>query len=96
MAKARHPNEGSSLEEFLEKEGILESSTAKAIKKVIAWQLQEEMKRRKMTKTEMARLMETSRAQLNRVLNPDDSNVTLETLQRAAKVVGRTIKLELA
>jgi transcriptional regulator with XRE-family HTH domain len=81
---------------WLKEEGIYEEATTAAIKKVIAWQLQEEMKRRNLTKTEMARLMETSRAQLNRVLNPDDANVTLDTLQRAAKVVGRSIKLELA
>ena len=94
--KRKHPNYGTSLNDWLKEEGIYEEATTAAIKKVIAWQLQEEMKRRNMTKTEMARLMETSRAQLNRVLNPDDSNVTLETLQRAAKVVGRSIKLELA
>lgn len=95
MSKSKHPNEGSSLEDFLIEDGIYEEATSIAIKRVIAWQLQEEMKRRNLTKTEMAKLMETSRAQLDRVLSPDAGNVTIETLQRAAKVVGRTLKLEL-
>jgi antitoxin HicB len=90
-----NPNLGTSLEDFLAGEGTLESSTTAAVKRVIAWQLGEEMARRKLSKTAMARLMHTSRAQLDRVLNPEDGNVTLETLQRAAKAVGKTLKLEL-
>lgn len=87
---------GSSLESFLEGEGILEEATTAAVKRVIAWQIQQEMEHRKLSKTAMARLMETSRAQLDRVLNPEDGNVTLDTLQRAAKVLGRRVRLELA
>lgn len=90
-----HPNQGTSLEDFLNEDGNLETATAVAVKRVIAWQLAEEMERRKLTKTAMARIMHTSRGQLDRVLNPDDGNVTLETLQRAAKAVGKTLKLEL-
>ena len=91
----KHPNQGSSLEDYLKEDGNLEASTAVAVKRVIAWQLAQEMDKRKLTKTAMAKIMHTSRGQLDRVLNPEDGNVTLETLQRAAKAVGRTLKLEL-
>ncbi len=96
MAKLAHPNRGTSLEAVLEEDGNLEHANAIAVKRVIAWQLQQEMTNRHLTKTEMARKMETTRRQLDRVLNPDDGNVTIETLQRAAKAVGRSLKLELA
>jgi len=90
-----HPNRGTSLEEFLAEDGNLEEATAVAVKRVIAWQLAQEMDKQHLTKTDMAKRMKTSRVQLNRVLNPQDGNVTLETLQRAAHVVGKQIKLEL-
>jgi transcriptional regulator with XRE-family HTH domain len=67
-----------------------------AIKEVIAWQIQEAMKARKLSKARMAALMHTSRAQLDRLLDPARGNVTLETLQRAAHVLGRQLKVELA
>jgi antitoxin HicB len=86
---------GTSLEDWLEGEGILQESTIAAAKKVIAWQLSEEMRKKKITKMRMAELMETSRAQLDRVLDPMSSNTTLETLQRAAKIVGRELRVEL-
>lgn len=86
---------GTSLEDFLLADGVLEAATTVAVKRVIAWQLGEEMSKRKLSKTAMAKLMHTSRAQFDRVLNPEDGNVTLETLQRAAKAVGKTLKLEL-
>jgi DNA-binding phage protein len=93
---SKHPNEGASLEEFLGEDGNLEAATVIAIKRVIAWQLQEEMAKRKLTKSAMAKMMSTSRGQLDRVLSPEDGNVTLETLQRAAKALGRTLRLELS
>jgi antitoxin HicB len=96
MPARSNPHAGSSLDDFLEEEGIEERATAAAVKRVIAWQLQEAMRERNLTKKEMANLMATSRTQLDRVLNPDDGNVTIETLQRAARVVGRSIRLELA
>lgn len=96
MTSSNHPNHGTSLEDVLREDGNLEAATAYAVKRVIAWQLEEEMAKRNLTKTAMAKLMDTSRKQLDRVLSPDDGNVTLETLQRAAKAVGRTLKLELA
>ena len=96
MTKERHPNEGSSLEDFLREEGILEQTTVAAIKRVFAFQLKEAMKSTSLTKTAMAARMDTSRAQLDRLLDPDNGNVTIETLTKAAHAVGRSVRLELA
>ena len=95
MAKKKHPNVGSSLEDFLREEGLTDTATAIAVKRVIAWQLKEAMSKHRLTKTAMAARMETTRAQLDRVLNPRDGNVTIETLQRAASAVGKKLRLEL-
>jgi hypothetical protein len=84
-----------SLDDFLDEEGIREEVTARAVKRVIALQLQEAMKERRLTKAAMAKLMDTGRAQLARVLDPAEFNVTLDTLSRAARVVGRKLKVEL-
>jgi transcriptional regulator with XRE-family HTH domain len=86
---------GSSVEDFLEEEGILEESTAKAVKAVIAWQLSEEMKNKRLSKKRLAELMKTSRAQIDRILDPEKGNVTIETLQRAASLLGRRVRVEL-
>lgn len=86
---------GSTIEEWLEEEGILEETTNSATKSVLAWQLAQEMKKRKLTRIKMAAAMKTSRAQLDRVLDPKSGNVTIETLQRAAKAVGRKLRVEL-
>ena len=91
----RHPRHGSTLDAFLKTEGVLEEFQATAIKEVIAWQLQNAMTDQKLSKNKMAELMHTSRAQLDRLLDPQAGNVTLETLQRAANVLGRSIRLEL-
>ena len=96
MTQSRHPCLGSSLESFLEEEGMLEELTGVAIKEVIAWQIQEAMKAQQLSKARMASMMHTSRAQLDRLLDPARGNVTLETLQRAAHVLGRQLKVELA
>ena len=85
----------STLDDFLDEEGIREEVTLRAIKSVIALQLREAMKAQNLTRAAMAERMQTSRAQLNRVLDPEASNVTLETLSRAARVVGRGLKVEL-
>jgi antitoxin HicB len=95
MAKKKHPNMGSSLEDFLDEEGISDAATAIAVKRVIAWQLKKAMTARRLTKTAMAARMETTRAQLDRLLNPLDGNVTIETLQRAATAVGKKLRFEL-
>jgi antitoxin HicB len=96
MKTTTHPNLGTSLEDFLREDGNYENATAVAVKRVLAWQLQQEMKKRSLTKTAMAKIMNTSRNQVDRVLSPNDGNVTIETLQKAAKAVGRSLKLELA
>jgi antitoxin HicB len=90
-----NPHWGSTLGDFLREEGIYEEVTTGAIKKVIAWQLTEEMKKKSITKKRFAELMHTSRAQIDRILDPDKGNVTIETLQRAASLLGRQIRLEL-
>ncbi len=94
MTGKRH--HGSSLESFLAEEGILEEAELAAAKKVIAAQIAEAMKQKGLTKTAMAAQMETTRAQLNRLLDPDNDSVTLATLKRAAKTLGKTLRLELA
>lgn len=91
----RNPHLGSSLDDYLREEGTLEEFQAVAIKEVIAWQLDQAMKDRKLSKTKLAELMHTSRTQVRRMLDPKDGNVTIETLQRAAGVVGRKVRLEL-
>jgi transcriptional regulator with XRE-family HTH domain len=86
---------GSTLDDFLEQEGIYEEVTTAAIKKVFAWQLGEEMRKKSITKKRLAELMHISRAQIDRILDPDKGKVTIETLQRAAALLGRQLRLEL-
>jgi antitoxin HicB len=94
MAK-KNPHIGSSFDSWLEEAGIREEVTAAAIKAVIARQLAGEMKKRKITKQRMAELMKTSRAQIDRLLDPDNGSATIESLQRAARIVGRELRLAL-
>ena len=96
MTSKKNQHLGSSLDDFLKEEGVYEKFQASGIKKVIAWQIAQEMKAKKLSKVKMAELMKTSRAQLDRLLDPDNGNVSLETLQRAATALGREIRLELA
>lgn len=86
---------GSSFDDFLKEEGMFDDVETIAIKRVIAWQLEEAMKAGHISKTQMALRMKTSRSQLDRLLNPEHSGVTLETLSRAAQVIGRNIRVEL-
>lgn len=86
---------GSSFDDFLKEDGLHEVVTARAIKRVIARQLDALMREKHLTKTVLARRMRTSRAQLDRVLDPDNDSVTLGTLTRAAHAVGRKLRLEL-
>jgi len=83
------------LETFLDEDGIKSDVTLVAIKRVVALQLEQEMKLRHMTKTQLAQRMRTSRAQVDRVLDPRQGNVTLDTLARAAKILGRSLQLKL-
>jgi antitoxin HicB len=94
--KKRNRHHGSSIDDFLREEGVLEEFQAVAIKEVIAWQIQKAMKEKKLSKNRMADLMHTSRAQLDRLLDPEQGNITIETLQRAANVLGRSLRIELA
>ena len=86
---------GNFFEDFLREQGTLEDTNERAVKRVLAFQLAAEMEQQKISKVEMARRMNTSRSQLDRLLDPDYSNVALATLARAAKAVGRTLRLEL-
>jgi transcriptional regulator with XRE-family HTH domain len=89
-------NIGSSFDDFLQEESLLESSTAVALKRVIAWQIDQEMKAQKLTKTELAKRMHTSRAALNRLLDENDASLTLTTLASAAAALGKKVNLQLA
>jgi transcriptional regulator with XRE-family HTH domain len=80
---------------MLAEDGKLEEFEAIAIKEVLAWQIEQAMKDQKLSRSGMARRMGTSRSQIGRLLDPSDGNVTLSTLQRAAEVVGRKVRLEL-
>lgn len=95
MTKKKNQHVGSTFESWLDTQGIREEVTAAAIKEVIAAQLAAEMKTKGITKARMAEMMETSRAQIDRLLDPTNNSATLETLMRAAKVVGRRLRLEL-
>lgn len=84
-----------SLDAFLEEEGKREEFEAVAVKEVLAWQIAEAMRKSNLSRKGLAEKMKTSRSQIGRLLDPKDGNVTLATLQRAATIVGRRLRLEL-
>ncbi len=86
---------GSNFDDFLKEEGLYELSTAAAIKKVLALQIEEAMKAQQLTKTAMAKRMHTSRAALNRLLDNTDTSLTLTTLASAAAALGKGVRVEL-
>ena len=86
---------GASFEDFLKEQGTYEETTERAVKRVLAFQLAEEMKAKGITKVKMAEMLDTSRSQLNRLLDPTADNVTLSSLSKVARLMGRTIHLEL-
>lgn len=86
---------GSSFDDFLKEESIFDHSSAVAVKRVIAWQIEQEMTKQKLTKTLMAKKMHTSRAALNRLLDESDTSLTLLTLTSAASALGKMIKFEM-
>lgn len=92
--KRKNPHWGSTLEDFLSEEGIREAAKTQAVTRVVAWQLAQEMKRKGISKARLAQRMNTSCAQVDRILKAK-GNVTIETLQRAAALVGRELRLEL-
>ena len=85
---------GSSIDDFLKEEGIFEETQAQAIKEVVAWQLAEAMRKKKISKSKLATLLKTSRSQVDRLLDPKN-DITLSSLQRAAALVGRRVSIQL-
>ena len=85
---------GSSIDDFLKEECVFEEAQAQAIKEVVAWQLAQAMKKKRISKSRMAGLLKTSRTQVDRLLDPKN-DVTLSSLQRAAAAVGRRLTIEL-
>jgi predicted XRE-type DNA-binding protein len=85
---------GSSIDDFMKEEGIFEEAQAQAVKEVVAWQLGEAMKQKKISKNKMATMLKTSRSQVDRLLDPKN-DITLRSLQRAAAMVGRRVSIEL-
>jgi antitoxin HicB len=91
----KNPHFGSSLEDFLEAEGLLAEATEHAIKAVVAWQLKTSMEQQHLTKAALAKKLHTSRSQIERVLDPHNDNVSVSTLRKAAAAVGQKLELKL-
>jgi antitoxin HicB len=91
----RNPHEGSSFNDFLREDGLFEEVQAKALKRALAEQLQDSMESAKLSKAKMAQMMATSRSQLDRVLDPDNVSVQLDTLMKAAAAVGKTVEIKI-
>ena len=87
---------GSTFDSFLEKEGIREDVEAVAVKRVLAWQLEEAMRKKKKTKQALARELQTSRSQLDRLLDPGNVAVSLDTITRAARALGKRVIIRIA
>jgi antitoxin HicB len=92
---SKHKHEGPSLNSFLEEEGIADELYTIVEAEAIAWQLERAMKKQKISKKKLAELMDTSRSQIDRILDPTSNNVTIATLKRVAKIVGRELRVEL-
>lgn len=90
-----NPYIGSDLDDLLEEEGTLAEIESIALKRVIAWQVQQVMEEKKLTKTAMAKEMKTSRSSLERLLDPNNPSVTLDTIERAAMAIGKRVRFEL-
>jgi antitoxin HicB len=86
---------GSTFDSFLEEEGIREEVEAVAVKRILAWQLEQAMKEQQKTKQAMARELRTSRSQLDRLLDPQNTAVTIDTVARAARVLGKRVVLRI-
>jgi hypothetical protein len=93
--KLKSTHSGSSFDDFLEEEGLREEVEAIAVKRVLAWQLSEAMKMQQKTKQAMARELRTSRSQLDRLLDPENTTVSLETITRAATALGKRVVFEI-
>jgi antitoxin HicB len=88
-------HKGPALDAFLQEEGLTEELSTIVAKERIAFQLQQAMKKKRITKVQLAELMDTSRTQIDRILDPTSGNITIETLQRVARIVGRELRVEL-
>ena len=95
MARRRNRHLGSSFDEFLRSEGLYEEVTTLAWKRVLSWEVTEAMKKEGISKSEMAKRMGTSRSQLERLLDPENPNVLLDTVQKAATAVGKQVTIGL-
>jgi hypothetical protein len=93
--KSKNPNLGSRFEDWLQEEGLYEDATGHAVKSILAWQVGEFMRIHGITKTAMASRMQTSRAALDRLLDPQNESVTLKTMQSAARAIGARLELNL-
>jgi len=91
-----NPYTGSDFDDFLAEEGILEEVSARALKRLLAIQLEEIMAETEMTKSGLAELLQTSRSQVDRLLDPENTSVTLESLEKLARAVGRQLRVEFA
>ena len=90
-----NPYIGSSLDDLLEEDGVLAEGTAVALTRVLAWQVLQEMKKRGLSKSQMAVAMSTSRPSLDRLLDPNNTSITLKTMERAAAILGKRLRIEL-
>jgi predicted XRE-type DNA-binding protein len=95
MTKKKQGRIGSSFSSYLEEEGTYDETSALAIKRALAWQLQQAMWAEGMSKNQMAKRMHTSRSQLDRILDPDNDKIQLDTVFKAARTLGRDVRLEL-
>ena len=93
LARKGNPHIGSDFDEFLREEGVYDEAQAIAVKRVLAFQLERNMQKAQLSKTAMAKRMGTTRAQLDRLLNPDNPATTLQTLVKAAGAVGKRVRI---
>lgn len=96
QAPRKNPHIGSRFDDFMKEQGLYDGAKSHAIKETIVWQITEQMKQQGISKVKMGAMMKTSRSQLDRLLNAGDNNVTLATLEKAAAILGRKLRLELA
>ncbi len=95
MAKRKNKHIGSSLDDLLKETGDFTEVNALAVKRVIAWEIGQKMEKENISKTDMAKIMETSRSALNRLLDPKNTSVTLNTLDNAARAIGKNLRIDL-
>lgn len=91
----KNPHRGSSFDTFLQDEEIYEEVNARAVKRVLAWQLAQALEKENLTKTELASRMHTSRAAVNRLLDPNNPSLNLQTMEKAARALGKKLAIQL-